>query len=124
MKLKEPPTGTARSLQEKVDFDERIVGYKLHSTAGEQKQELYTLEDVAAFLHFDSIEKLRQTGGKGTIGYIDLEILEEWVREVHGDDELGDAIAKIVEQEDSYQDQMKRVKRVIKRRLEQAKEVT
>lgn len=124
MKLNKPSVEIATAVQDKVEFEERIVGYKLHSTAGERKQELYTLEDVAKFLHFDDIEQLRQTGGKGTIGYIDLEILEGWIRDIHGDQELADAISEISETEDNYQDKMRRTKEAIETRLRQADEVT
>lgn len=122
MKLTQPTPELAEAVQAEVDYETHLVGYKLHGMAGNAAIRLYTLEDVANFLHVDDREQLVEMGGGGTIGYVDLEVLSDWTREVVGDEELAEAIDDARRAEPDYKSQAEAVKAQIDRRLEQIEE--
>jgi len=79
MKLSEPSRDLARRVLAEVDFNRRLVGYKMHRRAGPSPLSLYSFEEVVGLL----LHPLSQ---------IDFSELEQWVREVMQDPELADRI--------------------------------
>ncbi|AOW79942.1 hypothetical protein HTSR_0752 [Halodesulfurarchaeum formicicum] len=123
MELTQPSNTIKERAQAEVSHDDHLVGYELHGMAGNKEVQLHTLEEVASFIHTADVEELSYVvGSGGTVGYVDLEILEGWVRDVIRDAELADEIGKIREANDSYADCVEPISTLIGERLEQARE--
>jgi hypothetical protein len=97
----------ARVLRE-VDFEERLVGYRLRERTGPMPSSLYSFEEVVHLL-----------GDK--CPYVCLERLEQWVDSVTEDAELAAAIANVIDEETNDRDRMLRVKTLMGERLCQCK---
>ncbi|MDI3281340.1 MAG: hypothetical protein QJR13_08235 [Bacillota bacterium] len=119
--LSEPSRELALKLLREVEYEERLVGYKMSPATGNEQCSLYSLQEVADFLRMDSLEHYLLKGGHPFIGYIDLEELTRWVGEVLGDQELARALEEELKQGESYQSKVALVKPLLKQRLEQCR---
>ena len=120
-KLPEPTRDVAARILSEVDFDKRLIGYDMKPRAGNTPLSLYSFAEAVNFLHVDSLEDLMIPGARGSVGYIDLEALKNWVATVMGDEDLAAAIDEAVTQNDNYHDQAHAVKEVMMERLGQCK---
>lgn len=120
--LTQPDPETAESHLEKVDFDNRLIGVKMHGHKGNEQVNLYTLADVAEFIGMAPMDMLQQYGNKGMVHYVDPEALVEWLESVQGDKELAAAVEAEIEGHDNYQDRIEPIKELLKERLEQIEE--
>jgi len=92
--LTTPSPDLAERLLREVGQAERLTGLKMSVMGGSNPIALYSLAQVASFLKIGTYEQAKRANNQETIGYIDLEALEIWVREVLMDEELADAIAE------------------------------
>lgn len=120
--LSQPDTETADTHRTKADYDERLIGVKMHGHKGNEQVNLYTLEDVAEFIGMAPMEMLEQYGNKGMVHYVDPRNLVEWLETVQGDAELARAVEEQIEAHDNYQAQVEPIKQLLKERLEQIEE--
>lgn len=98
--------------------------------SGSANYYIYSLEEMASFLDvdMDSIANMA-----GTIHFIDPEVLEKWIRNTYGDEELADAISEQTDVYKNCQDSVEYhikqlsiinpVKELLVRRLEQCREI-
>lgn len=98
---------TARVLRE-VDFDQRLVGYRIRERTGPIPESLYSFEEVVHLL-----------GDK--CPYVSLEQLRQWVDSVTEDAELAAAMAAAIHEETNDRDRMLRVGTLMGERLCQCK---
>lgn len=120
--LAQPDPETAANHREKVEYDERLIGVKMHGHKGNEQVNLYTLEDVAEFIGMAPMEMLEQYGNKGMVHYVDPKSLVKWLETVQGDEELARAVEEEIEAHDNYQAQVKPIEELLKERLEQIEE--
>ncbi len=97
----------ARVLRE-VDFEQRLVGYRLRERTGALPASLYSFEEVVHLLD-------------DTFPYVSLQRLEAWVETVTEDRELAAAIANVVREETNDRDRISRVGTLMRERLCQCK---
>lgn len=121
VKLAEPSKELATRLLGKVSFQERLVGTKIHSSAGSLSRSIYSFEEAVDFLHVN-VEGV-MARGSSSAGYIDTDVLKKWVGETLGDTELAEAIEVKVKTGSNYKERILPVKRLMKQRLEQCKEL-
>ena len=119
--LLKPSRELSVKLLSELNFQESIVGYKMHSMAGSTQNYLYSFEDVVNFLHFDAGDL--NIRGSGSIGYIDLNKLQEWVAGVFGDKELAEAIGEKIKEGSSYKESVELIKPLMEQRLKQCEEI-
>ena len=79
MKLNEPSKELVKRILSEVDFHERFIGYRLRIPKGLMTFQLYSFEEVVGFLN-------------APIPIVEFDVLEKWVRDVMGDDELAEHI--------------------------------
>lgn len=120
--LAEPDAQTANAHREKVEYDNRLIGVKMHGHKGNEQVSLYTLEDVAEFIGMGPIEKLRQYGNREMVHYVDPDSLVEWLETVQGDRELATAVQAEIKANDNYRDRIVPIKQLLKERLMQIEE--
>lgn len=118
-RLTQPPQELVERLKQEVEYDKRIVGLVMNPMSGGAERPLYSVQDACNFLYMDSVAEINDPGSKDTVHYIDLTLLQRWLREVFGDDELADAIRTVVAKEDYYGKQLPGVKALLKERLSQ-----
>ncbi len=90
--LNEPSEELAERLKRQVGHEERLVGMKMSVMGGSNPTPLYTFASAAGFLKIGTYEDAMRPNNQETIGYIDLNAVEQWVRGVFEDEELADAI--------------------------------
>lgn len=120
-----PPTPerVAHALRE-LSYEERLVGHKMTPSAGNSACEMYSLAQAVVFLLGNRWDApLLSPGFKGTINWIDIELLVNWLRDVVGDPELADAIESQAMPLDSYRLQMERLGELFAQRMRQYREV-
>lgn len=122
-KLPEPSKDIAARILAEVPFDRRLMGFRMTPRAGNTPMALYAFEEAVKFLHVDSLEDLLTPGGKGSVGYIDLGALKEWVEEVMGDKDLAAAIGEVIAEDSNYHDQANTVQGLMAERLSQCKHI-
>lgn len=120
--LTEPDAETAKTHREKVEYDNRLIGVKMHGHKGNEQVSLYTLEAVAEFIGMAPMEKLRQYGNREMVHYVDPAALVEWLETVQGDEELAAAVRGKIEAHDNYRERIEPIKQLLKERLEQIEE--
>ena len=97
----------ARVLRE-VGFDERLEGYRLRERTGPMPETLYSFEEVVHLL-----------GDQAP--YVSPKRLEEWVRNVGGDDELAMALGDVIREETNDRDRLSRMGSLMAQRICQCK---
>lgn len=120
--LTQPSPELAERLRREVGQDERITGMKMSVMGGANPMPLYSLTDVASFLKIGSYEEAMRPNNQETIGYIDLNALEVWFREVFADEELADAIKAEVATGEAFGFVAPRVKQLLQTRALQVSE--
>ena len=80
--FKPPTTALARKILGEVDFQDRLIGHRLHKRMGPVPVSLYSVEEVVRFLSND-------------LPQMDLDDLKAWVDEKIGDTDLAGAIEEI-----------------------------
>ncbi|MGM0372671.1 MAG: hypothetical protein ACQEQJ_09265 [Halobacteriota archaeon] len=120
--LTKPDTETAAAHQSRAEFDDRLIGVKMHGHKGNEQVNLYTLAEVAEFIGMAPMEALQQYGTKGMIHYVDPNALVEWLVTVQGDEELAAAVEAEIEAHGNYKDRIVPIKELLKERLEQIEE--
>ena len=93
----------ARVLRE-VDFEERLVGYRMRERTGPMPESLYSFEEVVHLL-------------ADKFPYVSPERLRQWVDSVTGDSELAAAIAGAIREETNDRDRILRIQSLMGERL-------
>ena len=120
-KLSEPTMELAARILMEVGFHERIIGAKMAPMAGNRICSIYSFEEALDFLHMGSSDDILIRGKHSLVGYLDLEQLKIWVRDVFGDNALAEAIDKAVRKSSHYMGRVKSVKELMRQRLNQCK---
>lgn len=97
-----PTPELTESLRRNVESEERLVGIKMSVMGGANQTPLYSLAAAADFLKIGTYEEAMRPNSQETIGYIDLDALEKWIRGVFGDEELADAIQAQIAQGEAF----------------------
>ncbi len=108
MKFTKPTRKLAKRIRTEVEFDERITGYRLRMKTGPMPVALYSFKEVVQLLD-DPHPR------------IDFNGLEQWIRNIMGDNELADKIGDIIKLNFSGQDKSHRIKDLMQERLRQCK---
>ena len=102
--LSEPGDDLVTRTLAKVDFHQRLVGYRYRQRAGLLRVPLYGFEEVVHLLN----DKYPQ---------ISLKQLEDWVRTVIDDAQLADQIAQVVGQDATDRERMFQIRLLMGERL-------
>jgi hypothetical protein len=86
----------------RVSQDESLQGGKLAAMAGAQMVDLYSVAEVAEFLHPVTGEELMQLGTSARIYHLEPRMLAAWVREVIGDLELAADLDTVADSPKAY----------------------
>lgn len=116
--LTEPTPAMCHRLLAEVDFDHRITGVKMAAMGGANSMPLYSLAEVASFIHVDSLEVLNEDRN-AMVGYIDPSALQQWLREVLGDEDLAEAVHQESAKAEFYGNIALPIKTVLEDRLRQ-----
>jgi hypothetical protein len=120
--LSEPKPELAARLLAAVGFEQRLVGLKMAAMGGSNPSELYSLNEVANFIHVDDYETALRDQ-HATVGYVDPSALSRWVAEVLGDEELAAAITECAPQGAFYGSVAMSLKELLLERLAQCQAV-
>lgn len=93
--LSMPSRELAEKCMRSLGTDERLTGLKMSLMGGSNPSPLYTLESAADFIRIGTYEEAMVPNSQSTVGYIDLEALAIWIRDMFGDQELADAIDEL-----------------------------
>ncbi|MDI6901568.1 MAG: hypothetical protein QMC79_07760 [Anaerosomatales bacterium] len=107
-----------------LDYEDRLVGYKMTPSAGNDRANLYSLPQAIVFLlgtRWDS--PMLTPGFKGAINWVDLNAFANWLRDAVGDAPLASAVEEHVLPLDSYYAQVQTLSRVLGMRMDQYREV-
>jgi hypothetical protein len=110
-KLKEPSEETATRIREEVGFDHRLTGYRMHPRLGPTPANLYSFEEVAAFL-------------EDPMSQVDYDELIEWMRDVMDDQELAGRIKTETQKNTSPLNKNINIRRLMEQRLLQCRRIT
>ncbi len=124
VQLSKPSKELVARLMKKVDYQKQLKGVIMNAMAGTIERSIYSFQDACNFLYSSSLEELQAAGGAGSIRYIDFGVLQKWLREVFGDEELATAIGQEVATEAFYGKQLPLVKKLLMQRLNQCLELT
>jgi hypothetical protein len=108
--LSTPSKTMVSRIFKKVKFQNRLVGYVLHSRAGALRISLYSLEEVFTLLNESDPR-------------IDFDELEAWIRNVISDEALADKVKNFIEMKGSLMDKNHRIRELIGGRLTQCREL-
>jgi hypothetical protein len=89
-----------------VGFKDRLTGYRAGERSGSARVSLYSFQEIAVFLGNPFPQ----------LAFVDL---EEWIRQVMGDVELGMRISEVVKEESNDYDRTQRIKVLMEERLAQ-----
>ena len=109
--LTTPSRALALRALDEVGFEDRLTGSSLHVRAGVRTLSLYSLEDTFRLL-------------KEPHPYIDMDLLESWIRTVIKDEELSDKIKAVIAQESNQQEAIPMIRDLVGWRLIQCKQLT
>ncbi len=97
----------ARVLRE-VEFEQRLVGYRMRERTGPIPASLYSFEEIVHLLN-------------DKCPYVSLPQLKRWIENVMEDAELGAAVAAAIQEETNDLDRFSRIKDLMAERLCQCK---
>jgi uncharacterized protein YnzC (UPF0291/DUF896 family) len=100
-----PSRKMAQRFLTELPWEGRLFAYLTNLMSGGVQEFIFSLPQAADFLHGD-VETLYERSG--TVGYIDAKVLETWVRDKIGDEELSEAIHAIVMELDACPNDVKR----------------
>ena len=107
----EPPSkNLAKRIFTEVDFDNRLMGYRLRKFSGPMPVPLYSMQDIASLL-------------ADPYARADYFEIIDWVQTVIVDTELSEQITEAIKTEDSNQSRMNRIRCLMLERLEQSKKI-
>lgn len=118
-----PSVDEARRILRELDWGEHLIGIDMNPAAGNRDVYLYSLKEAAKFLQFGAAGMGLSTGGKGSISWFEVDRFVVWIRDVIGDPELADAIARDTASETSYHGKVQKLGHLIDARLVQLNEL-
>ena len=107
--MQQPTRELSRRVLTKVDFENRFIGSKLRERSGPQMVTSYSFKEVVQLL-------------QDRLPGVNLEHLQNWVRNVMGDDELADKILEISKAKATYVQQVGKIRNLMEKRLEQCRQ--
>ena len=117
--LTEPSRDVALRVVGEVGFEDRLLGVKMRPMVGNQEHFIYSVKEVIEFLRMEPVEDLLTPGSRSYVGYIDLQVLKNWMAEVIRDQGLAEAIENALEIKDNFKDQVAEIKALIADRFNQ-----
>ena len=123
-RLSEVSRELADRMLSEVDFENRLIGWSMRQMSGSQATSIYSLQEVADFIKISELDKLFSPGSGGSIGYVDIEELTEWIDGVLGDSELAGAIHETYTGTCSYAEEINKARPLIVQRLKQCEEMS
>ena len=109
MKLSKPSKAVRRRILSKVDFPDRFVAYRLRERQGVVPVTAYRFKEIVAVLNDPR-------------PFVKVEALVRWVREVMGDEALGDAMETAAGGESNDHERLTRIREKMEERLAQCEE--
>jgi len=116
-----PTLRQACRILREVDYTEALPATEMSPTAGQSPRKLRTLATIEAFLQ--PIDDVDPENRKASVHYVNPVGLAQWVREVLGDPELGQALGTVATDGRAFGEQLHDLKRVIAERLAQSAQV-
>ena len=108
-----------------LDYQERLVGYKMTPSAGNSAADLYSLPMAVLFLVGTPWDApMLSPGFKGALNWVDVARLVEWLRDTVGDTDLAEAISEQAIGLPSYKAQSEVHRSLVSERMLQYQEVT
>ncbi len=108
-----------------LDYQERLVGYKMTPSAGNAATDLYNLPQAVLFLVGTPWDApMLSPGFKGALNWVDVARLVAWLRDTVGDADLADAIAEQALELPSYKAQSDVIVSLVSERMLQYQDVT
>ena len=104
--LSEPSRELARRILGDVEFENRLVAFRLHPRMGPAQVTLYSFGELADFFH-DPFPQL------------EIGELEQWMRKVIGDVELAEKIRSLAGSREGEREKLERLRRLLETRLVQ-----
>jgi len=120
-----PSKDLAQRALGKVSFADRLVAYRMGSSVGTNRVDLYSYEQVGEHLGGTRWHDLSDESLKPTLAWVDLARLTTWLEEVIGDPELAAAVRYTKEQaEPNFKAQIEAIGPLLRLRYEQYLSVT
>jgi hypothetical protein len=120
-RLSRPPAELATRLVQEVGFEERLHGVRMSLRAGSKVTAIYSLAEAVSFLAIGDSGEPASAQSITVVGYLHLDRLTTWVKDVLGDHELAAAIAERVARCDSYLSTARDIRRLLQERLDQCR---
>lgn len=114
--LTPPSQELAARLRDEVPLSKSLGGIKMSLMGGSNPTTLSSLGAAASFLKAGTVEEAMAPNSQSTLGYIELNALSIWVREVLLDEELADAILEEIADDEPWGFQAPRVKELLMQR--------
>lgn len=123
VELSQPSKQLAAKTLAPVSFELRLVGIKMTPMAGNVEQPIVSLQEAVRFLQMTSLEQVLAAGPKASVPYVDPKVLQAWILDVFGDQELSEAIEEQVAKGQNYREQAESMRELLQLRVEQARTV-
>lgn len=108
--LKQPEPELLTRILSEVDFDQRLVGYRYRGRWSSIPADLYSVREVALLL-------------SDKCPAIELDRLEQWLRDTIGDTELADRVVAICQQSEvNDRERLQQVRALLDERLAQCRD--
>lgn len=125
VRLTPPSQELIEHAMRELDYQERLVGYKMTPSAGNSAVDFYNLPMAVLFLVGTPWDApMLSPGFKGALNWVDVARLVEWLQDTVGDVDLADAIAEQAIGLPSYKAQSEVIVALVTERMLQYQEVT
>lgn len=114
-----PTPAEAEHLLRELDWTGRFTGMDVNAAAGECTLRFYSLAEVAKFFRFGTAGLGFARGGGGSVSVAKVEEIIAWVRDKVQDTVLAGALERDVDLEESYQDCIQVISRLLNMRVTQ-----
>lgn len=123
IEIAEPSPDLAGRILTEVSYPERLTGVNMHCLSGPVVVDLYSVDQAAAFLRSDELERLKDPVSGASFGYIDPKALAWWLENVLKDVELAQAIERTAGEYPHYLAQLGPMQELLVKRLQQAEQI-
>ncbi len=123
LELRKPSKEQAKRSLREYNYEDRLIGARMHPMAGNKRKPLYSLEEIYKFLEIENPKKLIEKGTGTSINYIDPDSLMGWINDILKDKELSKKIKENIENKNNYMDKIRVIKELIDKRIYQSREI-
>lgn len=117
--LSVPSEDLVRHAVRPLDWDERLVVTKMSAGPGNTNVDVYSFPDAVNTLFGTRWDRLEVEATKANIIWVDAKKLADWLRDVIGDVEFGDAVEASLDGADHFKAQIEAMFPIFKERVAQ-----